>query len=260
MSKESPLPRQELGKVIIIPDRTKRVLEPSEMFNQEEAQLYIAGCDFPETSDYIIPAVWLDQKFGVRGKTVLEVCSGPGNLALEIARLGAEKVIGMDGDPTMIKHAQQKQNLTEGLEFQQGFVDEMPFEDNSFDLAIVQNSLHQLFNPVESIKEMVRVLKTGGVGVIRDFNRLCPEENLIERLHHTKPEIVPLLLDSILAAQTAEEFMTMLDQIPDVAAFEVRDILDPRGSSPKVDKLVALDPVPHWMDHLISHDVIFIKK
>lgn len=247
-------------EIIVIPDRRERVLEPSEMFNEAEAKLYIEGCDFPETSDYIIPAVWLDNEFGVRGKTILEICTGPGNLALEISRLGAEKVIGLDGDPTMINHAQQKQNLTQGLKFQLGLVDNVPFNDNSFDLTIVQNSLHQLFNPLNAIKEMVRVLKSGGIGVIRDFNRLCSEKNLIERLEHTKPGIVELLLDSILAAQTPEEFAEMLNKIQDIASFEIRNVPDPRGSSPKVDELIALDPVPHWMDHLISHDVIFIKK
>lgn len=230
------------------------------MFNEIEANLYIEGCDFPETSDYIIPAVWLDNTFGVRDKTILEICTGPGNLALELSKLGAKKVVGLDGDLTMINHARQKEALAQGLEFQQGFVDALPFQDNQFDLAVIQNSLHQLFNPLEAIQEMVRVIKSGGVGVIRDFNRLCDEQKLIERLQHTKPAIVPLLINSILAAQTPEEFAQMLGQIPEVEAFKIRNIPDPRGSSPTVDELIALDPVPHWLDHLISHDVIFIKK
>ena len=259
MLKEKSSPRQEMGE-IIIPDCSKRVLEPSEMFNEVEANLYIEGCDFPKTSDYIIPAVWIDNRFGVGGKTILEICTGPGNLALELSKLGAQKVVGLDGDPTMINHARQKEALSTGLEFQQGFVDSMPFEENQFDLAVVQNSLHQLFEPLEAIKDMVRVLKPGGVGVIRDFDRLCSQEALKKRLEHTKPEIVPLLIDSILAAQTPAEFADMLNQIPEVEAFEITDVPDPRGSSQEVDELIALDPVPHWLDHLISHDVIFVKK
>lgn len=258
--KEVSPPRPELGEIIIIPDRTKRVLEPSEIFNETEANLYIEGCDFPETSDYIIPAVWLDNEFSVSGKNILEICTGPGNLALEISKLGAKNVVGLDGDPTMINHARQKQNFAEGLKFQLGLVDNMPFNNDTFDLTIVQNSMYQLFNPLDALKEMVRVLKPGGTGVIRDFDRLCSEEDLIERLKHTKPGIVELLLDSILAAQTPEEWTEMLNQIPDIASFEIRKVPDPRGSSPEVDRLIALDPVPHWLDHLISQDVIFVKK
>lgn len=246
-----------------VPDRSIRVLEPSEIFDPKEALTYIEGCDYPETSDYAIVAERLNQMFRIGGKDVLEVCSGPGALSNELWLLGADKVVGLDGDPIMVEHALEKYGLNpkKKLQFKLGLVYHIPFPDNSFDAAVCQNSWHQLFKPQEAIKEMVRVLRPGGFGFIRDFQRDCNEGALRERLKHTKPEIVPLLLDSILASFTQQEFRRMIrGAMPAICIGLVIDAPSPRGLSERVDQLIEIDPVPHWMDYLISQDVLFRKE
>lgn len=241
-----------------IPDRSQRIPEESEVFDVNDALTYIKGCDYPETSDYAIPATVIDRKIGVRGKQILEECSGTSTLAYELWMLGAEKVVSLDASKAMIDYASKKYQLNHGMEFSQGSVYNIPFPDDSFDLAVCQNSWHQLYYPFKALKEMVRVIRPRGHGVIIDFRRDCDQQALIERLEYTKPEIVPLFFDSILASFTKQEFEDMLRRIPGIEFF-VATAPDPRGWSRRVDELIKIDPVPHWRDYKISQIVEVYK-
>ena len=244
---------------IVVPDLTQRVVEQTELVDGQDAERYNDACDYPETSDYGIVAEILAMDSDLTDKDVLEIGSGPGNLCQEILGKGAKTVVGVDAAETMIEHA-SRNHLNHGgrIRFDQESVYELPYEDGSYDVVVCHNSFHQLHDPFTAIKEMVRVTRNGGRVIVYDFRRDVPEEPFRERVSWTKPEIRQELADSICAALTKEEFRALLGEIPGIS-FSVTDAIDPSSLTPRVDKLIENDPIPHFMDYLVSQRVKIYK-
>ncbi len=248
-------------------DSGLRVPEACEIFDTPEAQTYIEGCDFPTTSDYAIVAAEIAQLFdnsdNITGH-IVEVCPGPGNLCGELLEIGANRVTGIDGSPVMLAHVRKKfrGQIADGrMNFKQGLAQALPLSDNSVDGIVNFNSFHQFADDQRAfvaLREMARVLKPGGWGLVRDFKRGASQGAIDRRLEKTKPEIKPLLLASLKAAFTADEFKGFLTQIPGIE-FSVVDTQSPWRLSEAVCERMRNDPVAHWMDFLISQHVI-IKK
>src|SRR5947199_255270 len=73
------------------------------------------------------------------GASVLEVAPGPGYVAIELARLGPYRVVGLDISKSFVTMAAEnarKQGVA--VEFRQGDAAEMPFDSESFDLVFCQ--------------------------------------------------------------------------------------------------------------------------
>ncbi len=85
-----------------------------------------------------------------------------------------------------------------------GSAEALPFDDNSFDLVLMGESLHHFKDVNEALKETVRVLKNGGKLFIYDFDvgtfrgkSICRVEELLgEPGNFFEPEVLLLLLDS----------------------------------------------------------------
>lgn len=103
------------------------------------------------------------------GERVLDVCSGTGDLALHLSRMGA-KVVGADFCAPMLRHAERK---AEGRAGRPRFVcsdaQKLPFEDGAFDLATVAFGIRNVESPVAALREMARVVRKGGRIVVLEF-------------------------------------------------------------------------------------------
>ncbi len=244
-----------------------RVPERAEIFPPREAEVYANGCDFPETSDYAIVAAEIAFAFGNHDRIsghIVEICPGPGNLCGELLDIGAEKVTGIDGSHVMLDHAKNKfpHQIKNGqMDFKLGMAQDLPLPDNFVDGIVNFNSFHQFADDqraFNALREMARVLKPGGWGLIRDFKRGAPNQAEFIDKRATKEEIKKLLADSLEAAFTSDEFRNFLQQIPDIE-FSVVDTQNPWRLAEEVCERMRKDPVAHWMDFLISQHVI-IKK
>jgi demethylmenaquinone methyltransferase/2-methoxy-6-polyprenyl-1,4-benzoquinol methylase len=108
-------------------------------------------------------------------RSVLDCCSGTGDLALELSsELGPEvEVVGTDFTPKMVELAQEKgREAKSPATFFVGDTMQLPFEDNRFDLATVAFGIRNVADLQGGIAEMVRVLKPGGRLVILEFTPL----------------------------------------------------------------------------------------
>lgn len=98
----------------------------------------------------------------VAGQPALDIACGTGNEALELARRGAE-VTGFDGAPRLLEVAGERA-AAEGLTaaWSQGDLTELPFEDDSFEIATSVFGLIFTSSPQASAAEIGRVLRPQG--------------------------------------------------------------------------------------------------
>ena len=98
-----------------------------------------------------------------KGQRVLDVGCGTGVVAVTAARAGAS-VVGLDLTPALLARAKENADLAGvSIEFLEGDVEDIPFDDASFDAVVSQ--FGHMFGPRHeiTIREMLRVLRPGGV-------------------------------------------------------------------------------------------------
>jgi ubiquinone/menaquinone biosynthesis C-methylase UbiE len=108
------------------------------------------------------------------GHRVLEMGCGTGNLAILVKRLNpACQVLGIDPDPKALARAHRKAQRREAtIQFDQGFAEELPYPDASFDRVLSAFMLHHVRPDAKllSLREAFRVLKPGGSLHLADFD------------------------------------------------------------------------------------------
>lgn len=100
---------------------------------------------------------------------VLDLCCGSGQATQYLVR-HSENVTGLDASPLSIRRA--KANVPQA-DYVEGFAQDLPFEDNQFDLVHTSAALHEMDSQTLNriIWQVFRVLKPGGVFAIADFHR-----------------------------------------------------------------------------------------
>lgn len=104
-----------------------------------------------------------------RNSYILDVGCGPGITPCYLAKTYGCRVAGVDIVPKMIERANelaQRKGVTTQCEFHVGDAQDLPFEDNIFDVVIVESVNDFLPDRPKAFHEYVRVTKPGGyVGV-----------------------------------------------------------------------------------------------
>ncbi|RME89871.1 MAG: bifunctional demethylmenaquinone methyltransferase/2-methoxy-6-polyprenyl-1,4-benzoquinol methylase UbiE, partial [Verrucomicrobia bacterium] len=104
------------------------------------------------------------------GRRLLDVCCGTGDVALRLARAGAE-VTGLDFSEPMLAVARRRADPGLRVEFVQGDALALPFEDGRFDAVTIAYGLRNLADPQAGLREMARVTRPGGRLLILDFGK-----------------------------------------------------------------------------------------
>jgi demethylmenaquinone methyltransferase/2-methoxy-6-polyprenyl-1,4-benzoquinol methylase len=102
-------------------------------------------------------------------KTVLDIATGTGDLAILMTNTSAEKIIGLDISAGMLEVGRNKikaKNLSEKIEMILADSENMPFEDNTFDAITVAFGVRNFENLEKGLAEILRVLKPDGIFVI----------------------------------------------------------------------------------------------
>ena len=100
-----------------------------------------------------------------RGQTVLDIATGPGEPALDVAALvGPEgRVVGIDVVPEMVAAARRASDRLafRNAQFDIARVDHLPFATGTFDAVVSRFGVMFFPSPVDAVREMLRVLKPG---------------------------------------------------------------------------------------------------
>ena len=140
----------------------------------------------------------------VKGKKVLELATGPGLIAKNVA-WAAERIIATDFSPDMIKQA-KRGAIPVNVNFEIADAGDLHYEDKSFDAVIIANALHVVPNPEKVLSEIDRVLIDDGI-------LICP--TFIHRSAEKKENLWAKLLKALgvnFAHQwTADEFKSFIE-------------------------------------------------
>jgi SAM-dependent methyltransferase len=105
----------------------------------------------------------LVERAGVEpGMEVLDVGTGPGNAALPAAKAGA-RVIGLDSSAELLAIARERAaDAMVELDWEEGRLEELPFDDASFDRVLSAFGHTFTPSPERAAAELLRVCRPGG--------------------------------------------------------------------------------------------------
>lgn len=109
-------------------------------------------------------------------ETLLDMATGTADFAIEAARMkvGASRIVGMDISQKMLDVGRKKikekgfENL---ISLMQGDSEALPLPDNSFDAFTVAFGVRNFQHLDAGLKELYRVTKPGGTGMVLEFSR-----------------------------------------------------------------------------------------
>jgi demethylmenaquinone methyltransferase/2-methoxy-6-polyprenyl-1,4-benzoquinol methylase len=113
---------------------------------------------------------------------VLDVCSGTGDMALELRRRWGARVVGSDFALRMLEIAQAKaarRDLARAVSFLQADTLRLPFRDGAFDAATVAFGIRNVVDAPRGLAEMARVVRPGGKVLVLEFT--TPRNALLRR-------------------------------------------------------------------------------
>ena len=139
------------------------------------------------------------------GDRVLDCATGTGDLAIAFKKaVGASgNVVGTDFVPEMIRLAREKKN---DVYFEVADVTDLPYEDNTFDVASISFGIRNVGEPKKGIAEMTRVVKPGGRVIVLEFGQ--PRRRAVGSLYHWySRKILPRLGGAITGERDAYEYL-----------------------------------------------------
>ncbi|WP_396212326.1 bifunctional demethylmenaquinone methyltransferase/2-methoxy-6-polyprenyl-1,4-benzoquinol methylase UbiE [Flavobacterium sp.] len=102
-------------------------------------------------------------------KTILDIATGTGDLAILMSETNAEKIVGLDLSVGMLEVGKTKiaaKKLSNKIEMVVGDSENLPFNDNSFDAITVAFGIRNFETLDKGLAEIYRVLKPNGIFVI----------------------------------------------------------------------------------------------
>jgi ubiquinone/menaquinone biosynthesis C-methylase UbiE len=136
----------------------------------------------------------LDQAQILTGHRVLDIGCGTGSLLIQLKRLyPGTDVVGLDPDPKALARAKRKaKRAAVTIQFDQGFGDEPPYPEASFDRVLSSLMFHHVppDEKAKTLRAVRRVLKTGGEFHMLDFEG--PENGahgFVSRLLHSNQRL-----------------------------------------------------------------------
>ena len=167
---------------------------------------------------------------------VLDVATGTADLALKAHRmLHPREVVGVDLSAEMLRYGREKierKGLSSRISLVQGDAANLPFDDDTFDAALVAFGVRNFENLTAGLRDIGRVLRPGGRLVVMEFS--TPRSGLIKPLYAWySRHVLPRIGGALSPDQGAYEYLPS-----SVAAFpDGPDFLDRMADSGYADLL-----------------------
>jgi len=161
----------------------------------------------------------------IHPRRILDVAAGTADFAIAALRLKPEKVIGVDISERMLELGREKigkRRLGSVIELRAGDAEALPFDEGSFDAAMVAFGARNFENLDRGLREMHRVIRPGGKIVVLEFSRprAFPFKQ-IYLLYFRK--ILPLIGNSVSGHNEAYQYLSdSVMQFPEGVEFVAR--------------------------------------
>jgi len=159
--------------------------------------------------------------------TVLDVATGTGDLAIAIASVDPQKIVGIDISEKMLEVGRQKlcsKGMDQLITLRHADAEKIPFSDNTFEAITVAFGVRNFENLELGLKEMRRVLRPEGVMLILEFSHphAFPMKQfygiysryiipLMGRLISGNSKAYTYLPESVAAFPSGENFLAILE-------------------------------------------------
>jgi demethylmenaquinone methyltransferase/2-methoxy-6-polyprenyl-1,4-benzoquinol methylase len=111
---------------------------------------------------------------------ILDLASGTGDFPLHLRKAGFKApILGLDRSPRMLGTARQKCTGLPKINFVLGDLMQVPLKDHSFDVITMGYGLRYVADIPQTLKEVFRLLRRGGLFVCLDFG--VPKNALYRR-------------------------------------------------------------------------------
>ncbi|CAN5210310.1 hypothetical protein BH09PSE1_BH09PSE1_07460 [soil metagenome] len=200
----------------------------------------------------------------VAGLRVLDIASGEGYGSAMLAE-SAASVDGVDIDATAVASANARYRRPDRLRFHVGSVENIPFEEDTFDVVVSFETIEHIEDPQALLKEVKRVLKPGGFAIISTPNKTIYNRYLQQANHFHLSEMeageFTALLDKyfkhqivlgqrmVVASAISPASLTSPPNSGDYRGFTA---VEEAGHSPFAKQAVVRLPDPEYMICLVS--------
>lgn len=207
--------------------RLQRVLEPEVMDSEQEAGDYDA-IDNREVNEQFCADVLA---VAPAPRRALDVGTGTALIPIALCRRAAGvHVVAIDMADSMLALARrnvERAGLASRIELARRDAKDTGYP-RGFDLALSNSIVHHIPEPLETLREMVRVVESGGVVFVRDLARPPSDADVLRlvEMHAEVPDGVPaperdvylrqraLFEASLRAALTVEEVNELIRELP----------------------------------------------
>ena len=194
-----------------------RIVEQEVMDTAEAAEAYDA-MEHGEVDNAFVERVLA---LGAKDGHYLDVGTGPAQIPILLAQRCPEmRITAIDLSKEMLKIAKRhvaSAGLTARITLEHVDAKALPYPDNTFDGLISNSIVHHIHDSLRALQEMSRVVKPGGLVLIRDLIRPETPEAAQAFVDTYAAEDTPyqqkLYYDSFLAAFTLAEVNEMLAQM-----------------------------------------------
>jgi demethylmenaquinone methyltransferase / 2-methoxy-6-polyprenyl-1,4-benzoquinol methylase len=117
-------------------------------------------------------------------RQILDVATGTGDLAIAAAKLNPDRISALDISSEMLRYQGmklKKKKLEHLIELMQGDGESLPYNDHTFDIAMVAFGVRNFENLRKGLAEMHRVLKKDGLIIVLEFSK--PSKSPVKQLY-----------------------------------------------------------------------------
>lgn len=154
---------------------SKRVPEPEAISDELEVKAYSEATARAYLERLDDTCVGLAIRLGMHQGVILDVGTGPGQIAIKLAKrcpevtvLGIDVSAGMIGEAT---EAAEREGLNHRVHFQVANVRNTRFKSEYFDGVLCNSVLHHVVDPERMLNEIARIVKKEGAVLVRDLRR-----------------------------------------------------------------------------------------
>ena len=161
------------NKANLSPEQAKKKEEVRDMFNSIAHRYDFLNHFLSFGIDYYWRRRVMKILKRLKPERILDLATGTGDLAILAADAKPKEIVGVDISSAMLhvgKEKIRKRGLQDLIRMEQGAAEELPTQDNYFDLAMVAFGVRNFADLKRGLKEINRSLKPGGTLIVLEFS------------------------------------------------------------------------------------------